>query len=291
MTFLDSIYDEFSSVTNTVGNEIDTVRAAAIVAKSNYRDLNIEKYERQIEYFAETLRNSLPTNTDSITPTNLIALVNGFIFDELNFKGDINTYENPENLYINYVIDERKGIPISLALIYSEICNRVGLDVQVIGLPGHVICRYNYFDTNKKKQSRLLIDVFNNGKILSERDCHVIIKNTFGAKKDLLPHYLSCLSPRQLLMRILLNLKTTYLRQGNDEDALRVIQLKLSMFYWDLDEIRDRGMIYERLGRSDLAIQDLQQYVVYRSDARDIDIVKKVLKSLQIHSHNSKDIN
>ena len=92
-------------------------------------------------------------------------------------------------------------------------------------------------------------------------------------------------------MRILLNLKTTYLRQGNDEDALRVIQLKLSMFYWDLDEIRDRGMIYERLGRSDLAIQDLQQYVVYRSDARDSDIVKKVLKSLQIHSHNSKDIN
>ena len=92
-------------------------------------------------------------------------------------------------------------------------------------------------------------------------------------------------------MRVLLNLKTTYLRQGRDEDAFRIIQLKLSMFYWDLDEIRDRGMIHERLGQNDLAIHDLQQYVAYRSDARDIDIVKKVLKSLQLHSANFKDLN
>ena len=292
MTFLATIYDEFSSATNMVDNEIDTLSAAAIIAKSNYRNLNIEKYERQIEYFAETLENSLPQNIGNVVPANLVTLINGVFFNELNFKGDVNTYENPQNLYINNVIDARKGIPISLALIYSEICNRVGLDVQVIGLPGHVICRYNYYsDKNATTKSTLLIDVFNNGRVISERDCNVIIKNTFGAKKDLLPHYLSSLTPRQILMRILLNLKTTYLRQGNDEDALRIIQLKLSMFYWDLDEIRDRGMIYERLGQNELAIQDLQQYVAHRSEARDIDMVKKVLKSLQIHSPNFKDLN
>ena len=291
MTFLDNIYDDFSSVTNIATNEIDTVRAALIIAKGNYRNLNIEKYERQIEYFSETLKNSLPQNIDDISPNNLISSVNEVIFNELKFKGDVNTYENPQNLYINHVIDERQGIPISLALIYSQICNRVGLDVQVIGLPGHVICQYNHSNKDKTQKPTLLIDVFNNGKILNERDCHTIVKNTFGAKKDLLPHYLSSITPRQILMRILLNLKTTYLRQGNDEDALRIVQLKLSMFYWDLDEIRDRGMIYERLGQSDLAIQDLQQYVSHRSDARDIDVVKKVLKSLQIHSPNFKDVN
>lgn len=80
MTFLDNIYDEFSSATNMVDNEIDTLRAAAIIAKSNYRNLNIEKYERQIEYFAKTLENSLPQNIGNVVPANLVTLINGLFF-------------------------------------------------------------------------------------------------------------------------------------------------------------------------------------------------------------------
>ena len=89
MTFLDNIYDEFSSATNMVDNEIDTLRAAAIIAKSTYRNLNIEKYERQIEYFAETLENSLPQNIGNVVPANLVTLINGVFFRSiLSGEGD-----------------------------------------------------------------------------------------------------------------------------------------------------------------------------------------------------------
>jgi regulator of sirC expression with transglutaminase-like and TPR domain len=270
------------------GVDLPLARAALVIAQSEYPDLDVDAYERRIEDMAETLRQHLQREAGpEPSPLRAIHTLNQLLYRELGFRGNADHYDDPRNLYLNYVLTERVGIPVTLAIVYVEVARRAGLDVRAVGLPGHIVARFR--PRGVLEEDGTLLDVFNRGRVLSVRDCQVLVRNTFGSRVPFKPYYLAALTPRQLLQRLLHNLKAGYLQRGDEERAARVIDLLLVLFPWDLDEIRDRGMLRERLGAYPDALRDLEQYVQYRAGARDIQTVAETVRSLRRHGHDPDD--
>jgi len=280
--------DAFRTVTSGPADEVPLARAALVAARAEYPDLDIDSYEQRLQDIAETLEQQLARSNVRDNARRTIMTVNQLLYRELGFRGNTEHYEDPRNLYLNYVLSERRGIPVSLAIVYSEVCQRVGLDVKAVGLPGHVICRFRPDDA-ETEEDELLLDVFAYGRLLTRSDCQSLVRNIFGSRIAFKDYYLASLQPRQVLQRLLHNLKAGYLQRGEEERAGRIIDLLLVLFPWDLDEIRDRGMLRERLGDSAAALDDLEQYVQYRPGARDIQLVSETVKSLRRHVRESRD--
>jgi regulator of sirC expression with transglutaminase-like and TPR domain len=288
VTTIDSIRDRLARITTGPSDEVPLARTALLIAQSEYPDVDIDEYERRLQSIAETLERELQGKRDAHSPLRVPLAVNRLLFRELGFRGNDTAYDDPRNLYLNHVLDERTGIPVTMAIVYTEVCQRAGLNVRPVGLPGHVICRYQP-DGSDDERDGILLDVFNYGRVLTERDCRVLVRNIFGTDEPFRDHYLTTMTPRQVIQRLLHNLKVGYLRRGDEERAARIIDLTLTLFPWDLDEIRDRGMLRERLGEVSLALEDLERYVAFRPGARDIQTVSETVRSLRRHSGESSE--
>ncbi len=285
MTAFDEVLEQFREVVTGPPEEVPLARAALVAARSEYPDVDVDGYERRLQDIAETLEQQLARPGVREHPRRTILTVNQLLYRELGFRGNTDHYDDPRNLYLNYVLGERRGIPVTIAIVYTEVCQRVGLDVQPVGLPGHVICRYRP-DGWADEADELLLDVFSFGRLMTRRDCQILVRNIFGSRVAFKDHYLASLQPRQVLQRLLHNLKAGYLQRGDEDRAAKVIDLLLALYPWDLDEIRDRGMLRERLGEVAPALSDLEQYVQFRPGARDIQTVAETVKSLRRHVHD-----
>lgn len=282
MTTFEETLARFRDAVSGPAEDVPLARAALIIAQSEYPQLDLDAYERRLQDMADTLAHQLGREPAGQTPHLVVRAVNRYLYRELGFRGNSESYDDPKNLYLSEVLSERLGIPVTLAIMYAEVCQRVGLDVRPVGLPGHVICRYTPAGMAEDDDA-ILIDVFNFGRLLTSRDCQVLLRNIFGARVPFKEHYLASLSPRQVIQRLLHNLKAGYLQHGDEDRAARVIDLLITMFPWDLDEIRDRGMLRERLGEVDSALSDLEEYVRFRAGARDIQTVTEAVRSLRRH--------
>jgi regulator of sirC expression with transglutaminase-like and TPR domain len=125
------------------------------------------------------------------------------------------------------------------------------------------------------------VDPFHRGRELTEEECRKLVRNVYGRRTPFKEHFLDPITPRQLIQRLLLNLKAGYLQRGDEDRAGRVIELLLAMYPWDLDEVRDRGMLRERVGEYVAALTDLEQYVQFRVGARDLRTVNETVRSLR----------
>jgi regulator of sirC expression with transglutaminase-like and TPR domain len=280
----EGILEAFGQAVSGRASEVPLARAALLVAKAEQPSLDVDAYERRLQDIAQTLSQQLGRTEAPLSAKRAVQTVNQLLFRELGFRGNAAHYDDPRNLRLDWVLDERRGIPVTLAIVYAEVCQRSGLDVYPVGLPGHVICRYAPFRDRPRDDGELYIDVFNGGQLVSEEDCEEIVRRTFGGRAPFKPHYLDSLTPRQVIQRLLHNLKAGYLQRGEEERAERIIDLLLAMFPWDLDELRDRGMLRERLGDVEPALRDLEQYVRYRAGARDIQTVSETVRSLRRHA-------
>ena len=256
-------------------DEVPLGRAALLIAQGEYPDLDVERYESRIEEIAATLRERLPPSAD---PQAQLRTANELLFSELGFHGDDEGYEDLQNLWLNDVLDRRTGIPVTLAILHVEVCQRAGIDVRPVGLPGHVVTRLEGHDGD-----HLFVDVFRGGRILTAEQCKELVRQTYGPRTEFRDFFLSAITPRFTLRRLLNNVKVTALRNGGEEQAARAIDLLLAMYPWDLDELRDRGMLHERLGEYTSALADLEQYVRHRAGARDIRTVSEAVRSLRRH--------
>ena len=253
---------------------VGLARAALLVARAEYEDLDIEAYERQLQDFGERLEARIHP---SLEVRAQLQEAHRLLFAELGFHGNEREYSDPRNLLLNDVIDRRTGIPVSLAIVYIEVCRRAGIVVHGVGLPGHVITRVDTPD------GPLLIDPFHRGRELSEDECRRLVRAVYGQGTPFREHFLDAVTPRQLIQRLIHNLKAGYLQRGDEQRAERMIELLLALYPWDLDELRDRGMLRERVGDYALALNDLEQYVRYRAGARDIQTVSEAVRSLRRH--------
>jgi len=192
------------------GEEFDLEEAAWLLAQTQFPDINVEAYQALLDSFVAELcqRVALYKRANQI-----LGQINGCLFNELNFAGNEKNYYDPDNSYMNRVLDRRTGNPINLCLLYLLIARRLRLPVVGIGLPGHFLCRY------QSTSDEIYIDAFNHGRLLTKTDCiHYLIRGNYDVSDD----YLSPVSSRRLFHRICGNLHQIYLQLEHREEATRV---------------------------------------------------------------------
>jgi len=202
--------DRFLAFCLKHGAEFDIEDATWMLALTQYPDINVEAYQALLDNFAVELRHRVALYSRG---NQILGQVNDYLFNELSFSGNESDYYDPENSYMNRVLDRRTGNPINLCLLYLLMARRLRLPMVGIGLPGHFICRY------QSTSDEIYIDVFNHGRLLTKTDCiHYLIRGNYDVNDD----YLAPVSARRLFQRICSNLQQTYVQLCNDEAATRV---------------------------------------------------------------------
>jgi regulator of sirC expression with transglutaminase-like and TPR domain len=272
---------QFREATMGPADSVPLARAALLIARAERASIDVEAYEQYLRRLSRALTGRLRPSAD---PLERIQTANQLLFEERGFHGDRDTYTDPRNLLLDEVLERRAGIPVTLALLYVDVCQGAGIPARPVGLPGHVIVRLDTTPAEDEDgEEPMFIDVFDGGRQLTRDDCRELVSSIYGQRTPFRDHFLDPVTPRQLLQRLLHNLKAGALQRGDEEQAERAIQLLLALFPWDLDELRDRGMLRERLGSYRAALEDLEMYVRFRPAARDIQTVSEAVRSLRRH--------
>jgi regulator of sirC expression with transglutaminase-like and TPR domain len=159
------------------------------------------------------------------------------------------------------VLDRRTGIPISLALVYIEIARRAGLRAEGINFPGHFLVRVLDDLHTDDPGEGLIIDPFHAGAILNEPDCRALLHRHMGDDAAFEPHLLARATRRQILVRMLLNLKRIYVRWRSFPQARTITDLLLAIAPASLSELRDRGLLAYHMNDFSAALKDLEEYL------------------------------
>jgi len=252
--------------------QVDVARAALYLAQEEYAELAIETYLDRLDQMAADLQPHLP---DSGYPLKMIQAINHYLFEKLGFAGNTAAYYDPRNSFLNDVLDRRLGIPITLSVVYLELARRVGFPMAGVGLPGHFLIRPTLEDM------AIFVDPFHQGDILFAEDCQLRINQIYGEAAHLSPHHLENLAPREVLTRMLMNLKLVYLRQRDVPRALGAIERVLMLHPEAVGERRDRGLLHYQQGQLDLAQRDLQRYLIERPEASDAYEIRRVLAQIE----------
>ena len=178
------------------------------IARLEYPTLQIENYKNLLSHYSDNIRYSVTANSSKL---ELLQGINWYLFTVLGLNGDTAKYYDPQNSYLNRVLDRKKGIPVTLSVIYMLVAHRLGLDLSGIALPGHFVL------TVSNTPGKYYIDVFNKGKIISSNDCKEIIKRAGVGFEE---KYLQPVNSREIISRILRNLIYVYKREQDDEQLL-----------------------------------------------------------------------
>ncbi|HXG42128.1 MAG TPA: transglutaminase-like domain-containing protein [Dehalococcoidia bacterium] len=241
-------------------DQIDLARCALLIACEEYPGLDVDSYLCLLDELACRCRHQLRPGSG---PYHIIGTINHVLFQQEGFRGNRRDYYDPENSYLNRVLERRVGIPITLSLVYMEVARRLGFPLRGVALPGHFIVKY------VGPGEEVFIDPFHEGAILSVEECEERVWEATGRSDLLSPHHLEATTRRQMLLRLLHNLKAIYVGREDYDRALGVIELALTVAPWDLDQVRDRGLVCYHLGRYGQAIADLESYLRFCPDAPD----------------------
>lgn len=190
--------------------DLDIEQAAWLLARTQYPDINIDGYRAWLDNLAAQIFDRLDYSAE---PDQIIGVINQFLFKDLGFKGNEKDYYDPENSYLNRVLDRRTGNPINLSLVYLLISRRLRLPIAGIGMPGHFVCRF------QSTVNEVYIDAFNRGRLLSRSDC---VKFLLQSSQGFHESHLAPVSARRMLLRICLNLHHIYVQAENHEAAARL---------------------------------------------------------------------
>ena len=251
---------------------LDLAAAALQIALEEYPDLEVASYLMRLDRLAERAagRLSLSVEPDVIDSLDSI---NRTLYGEEGFSGNSGAYYDPRNSFLNEVLDRRTGIPITLSIIYMEVGRRLGLDIRGVGLPGHFLVKC--FGAS----GQWLIDPFFGGKTVTEAECRQRMKRLHGEKFSFQRSFLDCVDKRQILGRLLANLKMIYLGQRDFRRAFQVIEKIILIFPRAAGEVRDRGSVSFRLHRFSAAIRDWNRYLAMDPQASDTREVKQNLRA------------
>ena len=238
-----------------------------------YPELNVSKYIEKINEIGNSLKMKIG---EVKNPTYLISILNEYLFDELGFHSAEEDYYDPVNSFLNVVLDKKTGIPITLSILYSEVAKHIGLDLRIVGFPGHVIVKY-------KKE--MILDPFYRGRLLTIEDLEKILNRNFGEDVEFVPEYLNEATTEQLLTRLLRNLKNAYTQSYAYDNAMKCTDMILGMQPESSEEIRDKGILEERLLRYDKALPFLNKYLELEPEADDADFILELIKSVREKSN------
>lgn len=254
--------------------EVD--HAALLIAHDEYPDLVVAEYLAKLDDLATALRRRV-AHLDRAE--DQAAVLGTYVYDELGFRGNEAAYYDPRNSYLNEVIDQRLGIPITLAVVLIALGRRAGLLVEGIGFPGHFLVRIG-------GGSGLYLDPFFQARALPMSALEDLAKRVLGEGGKLSPEHLAPVTTRAMVVRMLANLKDIHVNRRDHARALVVCD-RLVDLGGGVDVKRDRGLHAFALGAFATAAEDLAAYVAARPGASDVSEVRATLSRARDRSKAS----
>jgi regulator of sirC expression with transglutaminase-like and TPR domain len=252
----EAFLQEFSKLASSPDRDLAT--PALMIARLECPQLDPTPYLQQLDAMGAAARERLVASgclDDVRTADTAVDVLNAYLFDEQGFSGNREHYEDPSNSFLNEVLERRTGIPITLALVYMEVAGRAGIDIDGVNFPGHFLMRC----------APMILDPFHRGARLSEHDCRRLLQRHVGEEAAFDPALLSPATKPQMLTRMLLNLKRTYMRLHSFPQARNVTELLLAIDPPGLTELRARGLLAYQMNDFSAALSDLQQYLRFSS--------------------------
>lgn len=267
--------ERFRQIVSGPDEGINLAEAALLIASEEYPDLDIAAYLARLDEMAATLKRRLRAD---ISPADAIVALNRFLFDEHGFTGNAADYYDPRHSFLNEVLDRKRGIPLTLALVYIEISRRIGLQVQGVSFPAHFLVKC------RLREGTVVLDPYANGISLSLDDLKQRIKslrNGVELPQSSIAEMLATASNKEILVRMLRNLKGIYSHHKQWLKALAATDRIITVMPDLADEYCDRGMIYLSLECFRAALFDLQAYIKMLPEAADADTIRQKVVELQ----------
>ena len=253
------------------------LEATLAVAMDDYPDLVVQDVLEEVDRLLGRVRRRLPADAGAL---QRLRLLNQFFFHELGFGGNVNHYYDPDNSYLNVVLSRRRGIPITLAILWLELAQGLGLSARGVNFPGHFMVKVNL------PQGQVIIDPFT-GASLSREDLSERLE-PFKRRTGLVDEfdvpvglYLQSALPRDILARVLRNLKEIHASQEDGYRLLGVLNRLVLLLPEEWTERRDRGLALADMGQAVLAAEDLEAYVAHAGEAADVAAIRERLEALR----------
>ncbi len=252
----------------TRGDEsIPLAMAALAIARMEYPGLNPDPYLAHLDDMAQQVRSRMRKNP---TARESIVLLNHVLFQQEGLRGNREDFYDPRNSFLNDVLDRKLGIPITLSVVYMEVARRVGFPVAGVGLPGHFLLKH--YDV---AAGEIFIDAFNRGSILSPDDCQQRLNEVYGAQVEMRTEYLQPVTNREILSRMLHNLRQIYLSQRNGRKGLAVLDMLLAIPPASAELLRERALLRLNLDQYLGAAHDLGKYLKLAPEAADAPAIRE----------------
>ena len=264
--------DELAAAVAGPDEAIDLAHAALLIARTEYPELDATRWLGVLDRWGLEAEERAG-GAGTLEAAGRVAV---FVFGELGFEGNREEYYDPRNSFLNDVIGRRKGIPITLTVVLIEVGRRAGVPFAGVGFPGHFLAKA------VADEDELFFDPFNGGVGLGREELVAGIADTFPVER--LPQFLAAVTKRQILLRMLTNLKFVYLEAKDFLKATTIVDLMLAISPWDLDQVRDRGLIARAAGRLQQAYDDFTTYVRYRPDAQDAEWIHGLAQEVRRES-------
>ncbi|EGJ10798.1 MULTISPECIES: SirB1 family protein [Rubrivivax] len=255
---------------------LSVVEAAVAVAQDLDPEQDAQAVLAQIDELADRLRRRLPADAG---PVHKLRMLNRYFFDELGFAGNVNDYYDPRNSSLAEVLRTRRGIPVTLALLYLELAAQLGLPAAGVSFPGHFLVKLTL------PRGEVVLDPFS-GRSLSREELEERLlpyRQRHGLVGDFdvpLGLFLQTAAPREILARLLRNLKEIHRSAGDPLRLLAVLERLVILLPEDWSERRDRGLAHAELGHHEQAVRDLSDYLIHCPDAADAPALRARLAQL-----------
>ncbi|HSG50306.1 MAG TPA: tetratricopeptide repeat protein [Longimicrobiales bacterium] len=252
--------------------EMDLARAALLVAQEEYPQIPVELYLARLDQMAEEVQDRL---ADETAPPVVLCELLEMLFVRRGFAGNRTAYYDPRNSFLNDVLDRSTGIPLTLGMVLLEVGWRLGLPLEGVNFPGHFLVRY------RGDAVDLLIDPFDGGKVRFADQAQELLDQLYGGMVRVQESFLRRADRRDMLVRLLSNLKGVYVNVGDHARALAVVERLLLVQPDSRSDLRARGLILARMGRRDEAVAQLQEYLDLTPGAGDVDRIRSMMDDLQ----------
>ncbi len=258
------------------------IEAAASIAQDDCPDLDTQGVLAEIDALAHKLRRRIPADAVAV---QRLRWLNNFFFQEVGFAGNANNYYDPANSYLHKVLHTRRGIPITLALLYAELAAQIGLNAQGVSFPGHFLVKL------RMPQGEVIVDPFTGRSLSREALEQMLVPYKRGSALERfdapLGLYLQAAPPRDVLARMLRNLKEIHRSAEDWPRLLAVTQRLVILLPESWSERRDRGLAYAEMGFDAAAADDLRTYFEQAPDAVDRESVAARL-ALLVHGRSPR---
>lgn len=266
------IYRElFANLVKPDQRDFDLAKGALYIAAEDSPTVNVEESTTMLDNLAEEARECLKPSMD--LPIKLQALTS-YLGDAQGYSDDVEDHFDPQNLYLDQVLSKRRGLPITLSLVYMEIGARLGVLFEVIDLPNGLVIR------TPSNGEDIYMNLHHSRKLMTRKECGKLTEDVFGRTVHLSEEYFKPCTKRQLLIRLLSNLKTTYVRRHEYQNAIAAADRVALLNPYLGSNLKERAWMFYKTNRYTEAIEDLEAYLDLNPVAEDVDSVRAQIKSL-----------